>query len=146
MDAPIDEAGIARICADYPELAAVYLFGSHARGDARLDSDVDIGVVFRRRGDTALDHYLMLGDLASRLEGPAGGRLLDIVVLEPQGPIFCHQVLSEGRLVYEGDRERRIDFESETYSRYFDFKPTYDIATRGLLEATRRRLRERRGA
>lgn len=143
VDDVIDEAGIARTCATCPEVAAVYLFGSHARGDARPDSDVDLGVVFRRRGDTALDHYLLLGDLASRLEAPVGGRLIDLVVLEPQGPIFCHRVLSEGRLVYEGDRERRIDFESDTYVRYFDFKPTYDIATRGWLEATQRRLRGR---
>lgn len=136
----MDEAAIAEVCARYPEIAAVYLFGSHARGDAGPDSDVDLGLVFRERGATALDHYRLILDLASRLEGPAGTDRIDLVVLEPQGPIFCHRVLSEGRLVYEGDTERRVDFESDTYSRYFDFKPTYDIATAGALDAVRRRL------
>lgn len=38
------------------------------------------------------------------------------------------------------DLERVVDFESETYSRYFDFRPTWEIATAGSLEAARRRL------
>lgn len=72
----------------------------------------------------------MLADLATRLETLVGGREIDVVVLEPQGPIFCQQVLLEGRLLYEADSERRIDFESETMIRSFDERPAYERAAR----------------
>lgn len=131
---------IRPILSGFPEIAAVYLFGSVARGTARPDSDLDIGLVFRKRGATALDHHRLIGDLASRLESVSGGRPIDLVVLESQGPLFRHQVLLEGRLIHEGDRDRRIAFEAETCVRAIDFRPTYDIATRGRLDAIRRRI------
>jgi predicted nucleotidyltransferase len=128
------------ILARYPEIAAAYVFGSVARDEAGPESDLDIGIVFRKPGATALDHHRLLGDLASRLEAVSDGRPLDLVVLESQGWLFRHRVLLEGKLVYEADRERRISFEVQTYVRAFDFRPTYEIATRGRLTAIRRRL------
>lgn len=128
----------------YPELAVVYLFGSAARGEERSDSDIDLGLVFRGRGETALHHHRMLGDLGSRLEGPLEGRRVDLVVLEGQGPIFCHRVLCEAKLLYEGDPERRVDFESDTCVRALDFRPTYEIAAREHLNGVRRRLKSQR--
>jgi len=100
--------------------------------------------VFRERGATALDHYWDLLTIAARLEAVAPGRPIDLVVLEPQGPIFCHRVLSEGRLVYDADPDRRVDFESDTYVRYFDFLPTYELAAKHALEGFRQRLEQRR--
>lgn len=124
----------------YPQVAAAYVFGSLARGEAGPESDLDVGLLLRRKGETALDHHRMLGDLAGRLESHVAGRNVDLVVLEAQGPIFCHRVLMEGALVYEADRGRRIDFESSTYVRAMDFRPTYETATRGKLAAVRQWL------
>lgn len=121
----------------------MYLFGSVARGEARPDSDLDLGLVFRRRGETARDHHRMLASLAWDVSRVVGHERIDLVVLEPQGPIFCHRVLLQGRCVYEGDRERRVDFESETLVRAFDFSPTWELATRGKADGLRRWLRER---
>lgn len=45
--------------------------------------------------------------------------------------------------MYEGDRDRRIDFESETMVRAFDFWPTYELATRGKEQALRAWLAKR---
>lgn len=135
---------LAGALASFPEVAAAWLFGSVARGDERPDSDLDLGLVFRRRRETAVDHHRQIRALAGEAEDLAGGRLIDVVVLESQGPIFCHRVLSEARLVYEADRERRIDFESTTYVRYLDFLPTWELATRHALGGLRRLLdRER---
>ena len=125
----------------YPQIAAAWLFGSAGRGALRHDSDVDVGLLLRNKRDTGADHYLMLGDLAARLESATAPHPVDIVLLEPQGPIFCHEVLCDGRLLCEPGRERRIQFESETVSRALDFRPTYELALRGQAEGLRRRLR-----
>jgi predicted nucleotidyltransferase len=124
-------------------VAAAYVFGSVARGEASAESDLDVGIVFARRGDTAREHVDLIGTLAAESEGIGGFRNVDVVVLESQGPIFCHRVLSEGALVYERDPERRVDFESDTLVRAYDFRPTYELATRGQVESFRRWLRTR---
>ncbi len=141
--AELDQA-IAGVAADYEPIAAAYVFGSCARGDATQHSDLDVGVVLRKRGEDALTHYRTLADMASRLEPLAPSGKVDVIALESQGPIFQHRVLAEGRLVYERDRERRIDFESDAHVRYFDWKPTYEIARRHHRAGFRRWLESRR--
>ncbi len=136
-------AQIGPIVATYPEIAAAYLFGSVARGEAGPASDLDLGVVFRRRGDRALDHYWSLADLAVQLEGVGGFTNVDVVALEELGPLFRHQALLEGRCVHEADRERRIDFETDACAEAFDFAPTHAIADREFLGGVRRWLQRR---
>lgn len=126
-----------------PELAAVYLFGSFARGTAGAASDVDLGVVFRRRGEGARQHYRSIADLVSRLEGVTFPHPVDVVALEDQGPIFCHRVLLDGRLIHEAVPERRVDFESDTIVRALDFRPTYEIALRDRVGGLLRWLEHR---
>lgn len=127
--APIDRA-IAAVLEGFPSVAAAWLFGSEARGQARPDSDVDIGILLRDPRLGALDVHAELAVMAARLEAVAPGRVIDLVMLEPQGPVFCHRVLFEGRLVYEADHARRLDFETETCVRYFDWLPTHRLASR----------------
>jgi len=128
---------------EYPEIAAVYLFGSVVRRVDRETSDLDLGLLLAPEVLEGERHRL-LGELAARLEGVAGPRPIDLVVLNAQGPVFCHEVLLEGRLIYEGDREKRIDFESDTIVRALDFRPTLELATKGYVPAFRNWLREYR--
>ncbi len=141
---PYDTATLERrlreVLREYPGVAAVYLFGSVFRGTDREGSDLDLALLLERDRAEEERHRL-LGDLAARLEVVAAPRPIDLVVLNGQGPVFCHQVLLEGCLVYEHNREWRIDFESDTIVRAIDFRPTLEIATRGYLPAYRRWLR-----
>lgn len=137
-------AGLLRPAfAAHPEIAAAYVFGSVARGEARADSDLDVGLVFSRRNEDARDHPDLIAELADEISRAVGHERVDLVVLEPQGPIFCHRVLCGGRLIFESDRDRRIDFESETIVRALDFRPTWELATRGKVAGLRRWLRGR---
>src|SRR5688572_44263 len=133
-------ARLAPIFAREPAVAVAYVFGSVARGEARPQSDLDIGVVYRR--DCRADHERIASKLAAEIGRAAGMEAVDVVDLEPQGPIFCHEVLRDGVRVYDADTERRVDFESETIIRALDFRPTYDLATRGKTAALRRWLRD----
>ena len=136
---PIDLALAAQL-RTFPEVAAAWLFGSEVRGEARADSDVDVALLLRERNQAASNVYLLLGRIAATLECAAPGRTIDLILIESQGPAFQHRVLSEGRLIYEQDRERRVDFESDAYVRYFDFRPTQQIAERHALDGFEHRL------
>ncbi len=137
------ERRLRTIFREYPKIAAVYLFGSVLRGTDTEGSDLDLGLLLDR-DEPDKEHHRFLGDLAAQLEATGGSRPIDLVVLNFQGPVFCHQVLLKGRLIYEHDRERRVDFESDTIVRALDFRPTLEIATRGYLPAFRRWLRSYR--
>lgn len=100
--------------------AAVYLFGSVARGDDRPDSDVDLAALYGKPVDPGLAglKLALAGDLEERL-----GRRVDLVVLDNQSPDFIHHVLRDGLLVLENDRSARIRFEVTARNEYFDVLP-----------------------
>jgi predicted nucleotidyltransferase len=107
--------------------AAVYLFGSVARGEASADSDVDVAVLYGKPVEPGLAglKLALAGDLEERL-----GRRVDLVVLDHQSPDFIHRVLRDGVLVLENDRSVRIRFEVTARNEYFDVLPTLRLYRR----------------
>ncbi len=83
----------------------VILFGSHARGDANEDSDVDLLVILSFRG-RSVDQTVRI-HLELRPSFP-----VDLIVRTPQaiqrrlrmGDYFIRTILNEGRVLYEADR------------------------------------------
>jgi predicted nucleotidyltransferase len=138
------DAEIADVLRGFPEVAAAWVYGSESRGEARPDSDLDVALLLRERGKSAADAYLLLGRIAANLERVVPGRRVDVVLIASQGPVFQHQVLSEGRRVLDADPAVRIDFESDAVVRYFDFRPTYDLARRYATPGFRAWFGERR--
>lgn len=126
--------------AEHPRIAAAWIFGSVAQGTAGPRSDLDVAVLLRgNEEDTdAMSLYALTADLERY--SPSGR--VDLVVLGPQGSVFRHRVLSTGTLVYDADPESRFDFEDRTIREYLDWKPTHDIAMRGVLAGLRDRLEE----
>jgi len=54
-------------------------------------------------------------------------------------------VLSEGRIVWDADPERRVDFTSDALARYLDWAPRYEEAVARSLRANRAWAREAGG-
>ena len=135
----MDAALLARIRSavrDTPGVVAAWVFGSVARGEATEHSDLDVAVLLRQGSD-----LMVLLDLAAQLE-MAAERPVDVVRLSLGNVILAHEVLRDGVLVVDRDREARIDFESEAMVRYLDFRPIWERSQRGWLEGWRRSVRE----
>lgn len=101
-------------------IAAAWLFGSVARGTARPDSDVDVGVLFREDPPLTLAGYRF--DLEADLE-----RLLrlpvQLVVLNRAPSDLVFRVLRDGKLLVNHDPSRRVRFEVRTMKDYWDMEP-----------------------
>jgi len=102
------------------DVAAVYMFGSVARGEGGADSDVDIAVLYGKPVEPGLAglKLALAGDIEERL-----GRRVDLVVLDNQPPDLIHRVLRDGLLVLESNRSARIRFEVTARNEYFDVLP-----------------------
>ncbi len=133
---------LAQAWAADPDVAAVYLFGSRAAGNAGPRSDVDLAVVLRgaATGDDACWHkrLALVEDAARRL----GTDAIDVVVLESSPTVLAHRVLARGRLLADADPQRRRDVAEAVMRRYLD-----EAHLRAVLDAAlSRRIAEGRFA
>jgi predicted nucleotidyltransferase len=132
----LDPAAIGRlrvaaecVFAPHPAIAAVYLYGSGARGEPLADLDI---AVLTERGATVGSLEPLAAAL--QLEGAPHGPDIDMRPLRGTGPRFRANVIGEGRLIFERSRETRIAFETETMIEWLDFKPTWQRMRARMLE------------
>jgi predicted nucleotidyltransferase len=121
VDASVIEARLkAFFDEDSRGAVAVYLFGSVARGEARADSDVDVGVFFASDPPATLDapQLALEAALERQLHRP-----VQVVALNQSSADLVHRVLRDGRLVLDRDRAARIRFEVQSRNQYFDLAP-----------------------
>jgi len=88
-----------------PDLIAVYLFGSIARGDAFRESDVDLAVLAGAPIDAALRF-----DLEGRLEEKLR-KSVDLIDLRRASAVFRVQVLKDAAILLDVDPVRRAEFD-----------------------------------
>ena len=85
----------------------IILFGSHARGDANEDSDVDLLIILPFEGKS----YYEAAEIRSRVQPEFG---VDLVVRTPEdvrrrlalGDFFLLEIMEEGRALYESPHAR----------------------------------------
>jgi predicted nucleotidyltransferase len=103
--------------ADRPEVAAAYLFGSAARGDASGLSDTDVGVLLADGPGNLLRYRArLIEDLSRALEGGP----VDVVLLDEVPPAVAARAVREGQLVLCRDDVRRVRFEVRALRCDFD--------------------------
>jgi len=100
-----------------PNVRFALIFGSHARGRARIGSDLDLAVYFYRP-PVGLDHLDLLSELSD-----LSGREVDLVVLNRASALLRHQVLKnripfciKERSAYTRFREKAMaDYDTYRY-------------------------------
>ena len=101
-----------------PDVLAVILFGSQARGDAGQGSDVDVCVVLEAGVPSGIDASHKRLDYLT-------ARDLDMKIFQ-QLPLYIRsRVLKEGRVLFVRDEDRLYELAYRTVRAFEDFRPYY---------------------
>jgi uncharacterized protein len=103
-----------------PDVIAVYLYGSWARGQQRADSDVDLALW--RMEPSAARFEAQPFALAAQLEAELGVEV-DMVELDHSPPDLFHEVLRDGIIVLDRDPSLRVRRELRGRAEYLDMLP-----------------------
>ncbi|MEI6287103.1 MAG: nucleotidyltransferase domain-containing protein [Bacillota bacterium] len=110
------------------EVSAIWLFGSVAQGKAGVNSDIDIAVLFidalspMERFDLRLELMNVLEDIA--------GCAVDVIDMEAASLFLQHQIRKTGRLLFEEDHQKRVEFDVRSRRDYFDLEYRYQQRAR----------------
>lgn len=113
----------------HPEVQTAYLFGSVARDEARVSSDIDVAVLLRKTPPPTLDG---LG-ASLRIQDNAEAKLrqpVDVVVLNTAPIDLIHRVLRDGVILLDRDSPQRVRFEARSCLAYLDFLPVLRLYRR----------------
>jgi len=135
IDTPLDVEALVNCLSGQPDVLAAYLFGSHATGEARPESDVDVAVLLSETDE--MKRFKRRLGLMGEVEEALSRRPADVVVLNDAPPLLAHQVLRHGRLIFERDQGARVEFEVRTGKVYADLQPMYEYHSQDLFEKIR---------
>lgn len=121
---------IEKVFQKYPDIQAVYLFGSTASGKTHAESDLDLAILPRK---SSLRHQKLdiLADLARE-----GFSDVDLVFLDTKDVIVKFESVRQNRLLYCDENFDASAFFSLVLRQYFDFAPYLKIQR----EAYKRRV------
>jgi predicted nucleotidyltransferase len=126
---------IIKVLENERDILFAYLFGSYAKGTQNEKSDIDIAVYLI--DEEILEKYpLYTSRLAIRIENILDKKKVDVRILNGSTLRFRNQVLMHGKLLHSKDEKKRIEFETSSLDKYYDFKPhidMYDAARRARL-------------
>jgi uncharacterized protein len=117
---------LAEIAEKY-DLDFLILFGSFARGKARPNSDIDIGVF----GNLEFDQEL---ELAGKMSEILKSDHIDFVNFRNASPLLAHTTGREAVLIYEKRDGLFKEFKTYAFKKYVETKPLRDINFKRTLD------------
>jgi predicted nucleotidyltransferase len=132
--AAIKHFEVARLCAAHAEVRLMVAFGSAVRGQARADSDLDIGVL-----GGSLWEQLAVGTELGRVVH----REPHVMDLATASEWLCFQVARDGVLIFEREPSTWIEFKAQAMIRYWDVAPIIELTAQGVRRRLAREAQER---
>ncbi len=110
------ETIVKTVSSFYPEVEAIYLFGTYLTPDQQQDSDADIALLFPHERAKLLKN-LAMSDCRDALENVLK-RTVDLINLRTANTVFQNEIIQHGRIIYQ-QNERIVDeFEMRVMSSY----------------------------
>jgi uncharacterized protein len=113
-------------------IAAVYLFGSHASGKERPGSDVDLAILFQTRDPDVIRESIdaCLVDLSRLLK-----KDIHPVALNSAGEMLLGQIFNKGKCIVVNDRHKLALFKVTAFAKIFDFSYYRRVMQSGLIKS-----------
>ncbi len=101
------------------KLYFIYLFGSFARADSNQKSDVDLAIYVNPEYNS-VDFTLILSSAISRILNLDN---VDLIILnDTKNLILTEEIIRNGKLIFENNSDKRVDYELNTIHRAIDFR------------------------
>lgn len=100
----------------YPDVEAIYLFGSYLTPDQQQDSDADIAVLFPHERAKLLTSPAM-SDCRDALENVLK-RTVDLINVRMANTVFQNEIIQHGRIIYQQNEYAVDEFEMQVMSSY----------------------------
>ncbi len=107
------------------DIGTAYLFGSQATGKNGPLSDYDIAILFDETVPEK-DYFDKKLELIGKFSQFYKTNKIDLVILNTAPNLLAMNVISEGKILFEKDKDYRIAFETHVMSCYYDRLP-YEI-------------------
>lgn len=92
--------------------AFILLFGSHAKGTARAESDIDLAY-FSERELSSYERFILAADLSG-----LAGQEVDLIDIKQIDTVFNMQVFADGKPIYMQDENEFVRQQMRAYSMY----------------------------
>ncbi|RPJ05091.1 MAG: nucleotidyltransferase domain-containing protein [Deltaproteobacteria bacterium] len=105
-------------------LLVVYVFGSFARNQERVKSDIDLAFLVDQASyrtdpfEATVPVHMIAGKMGMQLD-----RVVDVTILNSASLEMAYEIITTGRLLFESDVELRLQYEIKIKGMYFDFQP-----------------------
>ena len=100
-----------------PNILAVYLLGSAARGTMRSDSDIDLGIIPDPDIEMSLQRRVELANtLSYELR-----RTVDIGEISSRNLVYAREALLKGKLLYQKDQDKTNLYRANMLGMYIQF-------------------------
>ena len=119
----------------YGNIACVYVFGSCVKGFSTTDSDIDFAILIR--DGNFRDRAFLAYKIEKALDFV---RPVELIVLNHQKLIFKLNVIKDGKIVYEADRNYRVRFETDVMRQFHELEPHFQFMEKYYSKGLLRRL------
>lgn len=113
------------------DILFIVVFGSRARKEEHINSDLDVGIFYTRSPD-----LLTLGGDIADIEEELGIKT-DVLVLNgiaSSNPELAYNIASDAVSVFEKEKNMITEFKTRAYTAYFDFLPVIEKSKQDLTQ------------